>query len=65
LIKHGFGLVYKGNRHDERDMAVKILKGDDQHGDYEFFAESDMLSRLNNRNLVKFCCTICTGKPTR
>ncbi|CAJ1955416.1 unnamed protein product [Sphenostylis stenocarpa] len=64
LGEGGFGLVYKGDLHDGTDVAVKILKRDDQHGDHEFFAESDMLSRLHHRNLVKLIGT-CTEKQTR
>ncbi|KAK8469736.1 hypothetical protein PHAVU_005G159200 [Phaseolus vulgaris] len=64
LGKGGFGLVYKGDLNDGREVAVKILKRDDQHGDHEFFAESEMLSCLHHRNLVKLI-GICTEKQNR
>nr|KYP58374.1 Serine/threonine-protein kinase PBS1 [Cajanus cajan] len=64
LGEGGFGLVYKGGLQDGRDVAVKILKRDDQHGDRQFFAEADMLSRLHHRNLVKLI-GVCTEKQTR
>ena len=64
LGEGGFGLVYKGDLNDGREVAVKILKRDDQHGDHEFFAESEMLSCLHHRNLVKLI-GICTEKHTR
>ncbi|XP_047176643.1 receptor-like serine/threonine-protein kinase ALE2 [Vigna umbellata] len=64
LGEGGFGLVYKGDLNDGREVAVKILKRDDQHGDHEFFAESEMLSCLHHRNLVKLI-GICTEKQTR
>ena len=64
LGEGGFGLVYKGILNDGRDVAVKILKRDDQRGGREFLAEVEMLSRLHHRNLVKLL-GICTEKQTR
>lgn len=64
LGEGGFGLVYKGCLYDGRDVAVKILKRDDQHGGREFLAEVEMLSRLHHRNLVKLI-GICIEKQTR
>ncbi|XP_006595099.1 receptor-like serine/threonine-protein kinase ALE2 isoform X3 [Glycine max] len=64
LGEGGFGLVYKGDLDDGRDVAVKILKREDQHGDREFFVEAEMLSRLHHRNLVKLI-GLCTEKQTR
>ncbi|KAL2332278.1 hypothetical protein Fmac_019859 [Flemingia macrophylla] len=64
LGEGGFSLVYKGGRQDGRDVAVKILKRYDQHGDREFFAEAEMLSRLHHRNLVNLI-GICHEKQTR
>ncbi|TKY48261.1 Receptor serine/threonine-protein kinase ALE2 [Spatholobus suberectus] len=60
----GFSLVYKGSLHDDSDVAVKILKRDDQRGDREFSAEAEMLSHLHHRNLVKLI-GICTEKQAR
>ncbi|KAK7294343.1 hypothetical protein RJT34_17232 [Clitoria ternatea] len=64
LGEGGFGLVYKGTLNDGRDVAVKILKRDDQHGGREFLAEVEMLSRLHHRNLVTLI-GICIEKQTR
>ena len=64
LGEGGFGLVYKGVLNDGRDVAVKILKRDDQRGGREFLAEVEMLSRLHHRNLVKLI-GICIEKKTR
>ncbi|XP_061370310.1 receptor-like serine/threonine-protein kinase ALE2 [Gastrolobium bilobum] len=64
LGEGGFGLVYKGILNDGRDVAVKILKRDDQRGGREFLAEVEMLSRLHHRNLVKLI-GICIEKHTR
>ncbi|TKY64369.1 Receptor serine/threonine-protein kinase ALE2 [Spatholobus suberectus] len=64
LGEGGFGLVYKGILNDGRDVAVKILKRDDQRGGREFLAEVEMLSRLHHRNLVKLI-GICIEKQTR
>lgn len=59
LGEGGFGLVYSGILDDQRRVAVKVLKRDDQQGGREFLAEVDMLSRLHHRNLVKLI-GICT-----
>ncbi|KAG2728808.1 hypothetical protein I3843_01G216700 [Carya illinoinensis] len=64
LGEGGFGLVYSGILDDGREVAVKILKRDDQHGGREFLAEVEMLSRLHHRNLVKLI-GICTEDHTR
>lgn len=64
LGEGGFGLVYSGTLDDGREVAVKILKRDDQHGGREFLAEVEMLSRLHHRNLVKLI-GICTEDHTR
>ncbi|XP_054780849.1 receptor-like serine/threonine-protein kinase ALE2 isoform X2 [Prosopis cineraria] len=64
LGEGGFGPVFKGVLCDGRDVAVKILKRDDQHGGREFLAEVEMLSRLHHRNLVKLI-GICIEKQTR
>lgn len=64
LGEGGFGLVYSGTLDDEREVAVKILKRDDQHGGREFLAEVEMLSRLHHRNLVKLI-GICKEDHTR
>ena len=55
----GFGLVYEGTLEDGTQLAVKVLKRDDQQGVREFLAEVEMLSRLHHRNLVKLL-GICT-----
>lgn len=49
----GFGCVYSGTLEDGLKVAVKVLKREDHHGDREFLAEVEMLSRLHHRNLVK------------
>ncbi|KAF5745492.1 hypothetical protein HS088_TW07G01078 [Tripterygium wilfordii] len=59
----GFGLVYKGTLDNGTEVAVKILKRNDQRGGREFFAEVEMLSRLHHRNLVKLI-GICTEEHT-
>ncbi|QCE02256.1 serine/threonine-protein kinase PBS1 [Vigna unguiculata] len=46
------------------DIAVKVLKRDDQRGGREFLAEVEMLSRLHHRNLVTLF-GICIEKQTR
>lgn len=53
LGEGGFGLVYGGILDDGREVAVKILKREDQQGSREFLAEVEMLGRLHHRNLVK------------
>ncbi|KAL9318234.1 hypothetical protein ACSQ67_014751 [Phaseolus vulgaris] len=53
LGEGGFGRVYSGTLDDGNEVAVKLLKRDDQNGDREFIAEVEMLSRLHHRNLVK------------
>lgn len=60
----GFGLVYSGTLDDRREVAVKVLKRDDQQGGREFLAEVEMLSRLHHRNLVKLI-GICTDDQYR
>ncbi|XP_055961849.1 receptor-like serine/threonine-protein kinase ALE2 isoform X2 [Mercurialis annua] len=64
LGEGGFGLVYRGKLDDGREVAVKVLKRDDQHGGREFLAEVEMLGRLHHRNLVKLI-GICTEDRTR
>ncbi|KAM7471826.1 hypothetical protein LguiA_010009 [Lonicera macranthoides] len=64
LGEGGFGLVYSGVLDDERKVAVKVLKRDDQQGGREFLAEVEMLSRLHHRNLVKLI-GICTEEHCR
>ncbi|XP_047341092.1 receptor-like serine/threonine-protein kinase ALE2 isoform X2 [Impatiens glandulifera] len=64
LGEGGFGLVYKGILDDGRDVAVKVLKREDQRGSREFLAEVEMLSRLHHRNLVKLM-GICSEEHTR
>ncbi|ONK59273.1 uncharacterized protein A4U43_C08F4760 [Asparagus officinalis] len=60
----GFGLVYEGTLKDGTQVAVKVLKRDDQQGIREFMAEVEMLSRLHHRNLVKLL-GICTEEYLR
>ncbi|KAK2983808.1 hypothetical protein RJ640_008484, partial [Escallonia rubra] len=59
LGEGGFGLVYSGILDDGRNVAVKVLKREDQQGSREFLAEVEMLSRLHHKNLVKLI-GICT-----
>ncbi|XP_042482446.1 receptor-like serine/threonine-protein kinase ALE2 isoform X2 [Macadamia integrifolia] len=60
----GFGRVYRGIFDDGTNVAVKVLKRDDQQGGREFLAEVEMLSRLHHRNLVKLI-GICTEDNIR
>lgn len=60
----GFGVVYRGILDNGREVAVKVLKRDDQHGGREFLAEVEMLSRLHHRNLVKLI-GICIEENSR
>lgn len=60
----GFGLVYRGILDAGVEVAVKVLKRDDQQGGREFLAEVEMLSRLHHRNLVKLI-GICTEDTIR
>ncbi|XVE54082.1 hypothetical protein DITRI_Ditri03aG0053300 [Diplodiscus trichospermus] len=64
LGEGGFGRVYSGVLEDGTEVAVKVLKRDDQQGGREFLAEVEMLSRLHHRNLVKLI-GICTEERTR
>lgn len=64
LGEGGFGLVYGGVLEDGTQVAVKVLKRDDQQGDREFLAEVEMLSRLHHRNLVTLI-GICTEEHAR
>lgn len=64
LGEGGFGRVYKGVLEDGTEVAVKVLKRDDQQGGREFLAEVEMLSRLHHRNLVKLI-GICTEEHSR
>lgn len=64
LGEGGFGVVYSGKLDDSQEMAVKVLKREDQHGTREFLAEVEMLSRLHHRNLVKLI-GICTDERIR
>ncbi|XP_016188973.1 receptor-like serine/threonine-protein kinase ALE2 isoform X7 [Arachis ipaensis] len=59
LGEGGFGRVYSGIFEDGTKAAIKVLKREDHHGDREFLAEVEMLSRLHHRNLVKLI-GICT-----
>ena len=64
LGEGGFGLVYSGILEDGTKVAVKVIKREDHHGDREFLAEVEMLSRLHHRNLVKLI-GICTEESFR
>ncbi|KAJ4950562.1 hypothetical protein NE237_027394 [Protea cynaroides] len=64
LGEGGFGRVYRGIFDDGTNVAVKVLKRDDQQGGREFLAEVEMLSRLHHRNLVKLI-GICTEENIR
>jgi len=59
LGEGGFGRVYHGVLEDGTELAVKVLRRDDQQRGREFMAEVEMLSRLHHRNLVKLI-GICT-----
>ncbi|KAK1428449.1 hypothetical protein QVD17_17283 [Tagetes erecta] len=66
LGEGGFGCVYHGIMEDGSEVAVKLLYRDNnnQHGDREFIAEVEMLSRLHHRNLIKLI-GICIERHTR
>ncbi|GFY93980.1 protein kinase superfamily protein [Actinidia rufa] len=64
LGEGGFGRVYSGVLDCGTEVAVKVLKRDDQQGGREFLAEVEMLSRLHHRNLVKLI-GICTEERSR
>lgn len=64
LGEGGFGRVYGGVLDDGTQVAVKVLKRDDQQGGREFLAEVEMLSRLHHRNLVKLI-GICIEERAR
>ncbi|CAI0387272.1 unnamed protein product [Linum tenue] len=64
LGEGGFGRVYSGVLDDGTQVAVKVLKRDDQQSGREFLAEVEMLSRLHHRNLVKLI-GICTEEHAR
>ncbi|PKI43965.1 hypothetical protein CRG98_035641 [Punica granatum] len=64
LGEGGFGVVYSGKLNNSQEVAVKVLKREDQHGTREFLAEVEMLSRLHHRNLVKLI-GICTDERVR
>ncbi|KAK9698713.1 hypothetical protein RND81_08G125600 [Saponaria officinalis] len=54
----GFGVVYKGNLPDGREIAVKRLSHESGQGDKEFKNEVVLLAKLQHRNLVQllgFC----------
>ncbi|KAL3825719.1 hypothetical protein ACJIZ3_021748 [Penstemon smallii] len=58
LGKGGFGLVYKGNLTNGKEIAVKRLSAASGQGNEEFMNEAVVISKLQHRNLVKFigCC---------
>ncbi|XP_010539393.1 PREDICTED: receptor-like serine/threonine-protein kinase ALE2 [Tarenaya hassleriana] len=64
LGEGGFGRVYSGVLEDGMEVAVKVLKRDDQQGSREFLAEVEMLSRLHHRYLVNLI-GICTEERNR
>ncbi|KAI3955252.1 hypothetical protein MKW98_020885 [Papaver atlanticum] len=64
LGEGGFGRVYRGILDDGTNIAVKVLKRDDQQGGREFLAEVEMLGRLHHRNLVKLI-GICVEEKAR
>ncbi|XP_035540204.1 putative receptor-like protein kinase At3g47110 [Juglans regia] len=56
----GFGSVYRGIlRHEERMVAVKILKLEQKGASKSFMAECNVLRTIRHRNLVKIltCCS--------
>ncbi|GAB2229714.1 hypothetical protein Droror1_Dr00013966 [Drosera rotundifolia] len=53
VIGHGgFGVVYKGTIPNGTTIAVKRLINMDFQGDYEFYNEVEIISKLKHRNLV-------------
>ncbi|KAL9271908.1 putative receptor-like protein [Drosera capensis] len=61
VIGHGgFGVVYKGMIPNETAIAVKKLINIDFQGDYEFYNEVEIISKLKHRNLVPLrgCCVV-------
>ncbi|PIA58489.1 hypothetical protein AQUCO_00500435v1 [Aquilegia coerulea] len=58
LGEGGFGVVYKGNLSDQREIAVKRLSRNSGQGLQEFKNEVLLLAKLQHRNLVRllgFC----------
>ncbi|KAK6145652.1 hypothetical protein DH2020_022472 [Rehmannia glutinosa] len=58
LGKGGFGLVYKGELANKREIAVKRLSRASGQGMHEFMNEVVLISKLQHRNLVRLmgCC---------
>ncbi|XP_056853418.1 probable LRR receptor-like serine/threonine-protein kinase At1g56140 [Raphanus sativus] len=58
LGEGGFGVVYKGNLNDGREVAVKQLSVGSRQGKGHFVAEIVAISTVMHRNLVKLygCC---------
>ncbi|XP_062096588.1 probable LRR receptor-like serine/threonine-protein kinase At1g56140 isoform X3 [Humulus lupulus] len=58
LGEGGFGNVYKGTLLDGREVAVKQLSVNSNHGKTQFIAEIATISVVQHRNLVKLygCC---------
>jgi serine/threonine protein kinase len=50
--KGKFGPVYYGKLEDGQDVAIKELDVKSTQGQFEFFNEVDVLSRMSHRNLV-------------
>ncbi|XP_078166012.1 uncharacterized protein LOC144560650 isoform X2 [Carex rostrata] len=53
LGEGGFGIVYKGNLHKYRTVAIKILKEGSRQGVREFDQEVETLHKVRHSNLVK------------
>ncbi|KAF8114156.1 hypothetical protein N665_0040s0012 [Sinapis alba] len=58
LGQGGFGSVYKGKLQDGKQIAVKRLSKSSGQGKYEFKNEIVLISKLQQRNLVRIlgCC---------
>ncbi|MBA0758934.1 hypothetical protein Gotri_021886, partial [Gossypium trilobum] len=58
LGQGGFGPVYKGTLHAEKEIAVKRLSKASGKGLEEFMNEVGVTSKLQHRNLVRLlgCC---------
>lgn len=48
----GFGCVYKGQKADGKQVAIKQLKAGSGQGEREFRAEVEIISRVHHRHLV-------------
>ncbi|MQM07733.1 hypothetical protein Taro_040573 [Colocasia esculenta] len=61
LGQGGFGAVYKGVLADGREIAVKRLFLANRHSASDFYNEANIISSLEDRNLVRLLGCSCSG----